>query len=214
MADSLKGGVRQHAIRFDNFLEDISGLNIKGLRSIGTTFTNPLDYFTAAKDADWFERYTPSTRLWFSLTAVIFFFKFLWADDDASTIQTIATQMPDNGVQLPVGATFQTAASGYAFWWFAYQPFAALVALFVLGAIWPFWGRKTPVALQARYIYAVVIPSAAFTIRAHSLWHGCQRYISFSITLSRLRWSFSSTQPQPGAAPSWIFPGVSGDQPC
>lgn len=164
MTDKLQGGLKDHAIRFDNFLGDIFGLNITGLKSIWAAITAPARYFTAAQSPDWEDSYTPSVRLWFSIIAFTFFLRFIWGHDDTAIMQFMVAQLQQANVSLPEGVTYQMAASSMARWTFAYTPFTYLLCLFLLGIIWPFWGRKMPLALKARYVYATVIPSTVLGI--------------------------------------------------
>lgn len=47
----------------DDLVEDIFGLNWRGLKTIWTLFTRPALYFEAAKTPKWQDRYTPSFRV-------------------------------------------------------------------------------------------------------------------------------------------------------
>ena len=68
-------------IGFDNLLEDIFGLNIRALKTIGVLFKSPGKYFKAAKTPDWTDRYTPSFRVWFGLMAMLVALKFLYTTE-------------------------------------------------------------------------------------------------------------------------------------
>lgn len=161
----MKQQIKDHAIAFDDFLEDLLGLNVRGLKSIYTIFVDPQSYFSSAKLPDWGKTYTPSVRLWLSIVAITFFFKFLWADISSAAIRYIALQFKEFEIMLPGQITYEMAAETYAQWWFAYLPFTNLVGLFLLASIWPFWcGQPTTLALRARYIYAAVIPSSCVSI--------------------------------------------------
>ena len=161
----MKETLKHHAIKLDDFIDDLFGLNMRGLKSIYIIFAFPKRYFDAARQADWAGIYNPSVRLWLAVVAVTFFLKFLWADPSSATVQSIVLRLQTLEVSLPEGVTHEMAANTLARWWFAYLPFAHLICLFLLAAIWPFWGtEKTPLALRARYIFATVVPSSVAAI--------------------------------------------------
>ncbi len=151
-------------ITIDDLLFDIFELNLQGLRSIGTLFVNPRAYYEAADDPRWFERYTPSIRLWFSVMAVLFFFRFIWAGEDTPIVAAFAEQFEAAGVFLPEGMTYQDLGLEVATWTFAVMPFTLLLLMTVLASIYPFWGQKTTLATRQRYVFATNTPSSVLTV--------------------------------------------------
>ncbi len=67
----------------DALVEDIFGLNIRGLKTIWHLFKKPSEVFAAARDLHWKDEYTPTIRLYFSILAVILFFQFVWAGENS-----------------------------------------------------------------------------------------------------------------------------------
>lgn len=163
-SDSVTDNRQKDDLGFDDLVEDTFGLNLKGVQSILVLFRKPQAYFEAALDPDWLKTYTPSIRLWFSVTAVIFFFNFLWADTDASTIQAMITSLDESGMELPAGVTSETAALTLARWWFGFLPFTTMAFYLVLGYLWPWWGRPLTATLRIRNVFATVVPGTVLTL--------------------------------------------------
>ncbi|PHR92137.1 MAG: hypothetical protein COA69_09010 [Robiginitomaculum sp.] len=72
-----------NTIGFDDFLEDLFGLNIRGLKTLWTSFANPKAYFQACSSPNWHDKFTPSFRLWFTLSALTVFLQFFWGGNIA-----------------------------------------------------------------------------------------------------------------------------------
>jgi len=71
-------------IGFDNLLEDIFGLNIRALKTIGVMFRKPVDYFKAARTPEWEDKYTPSFRVWFGIMAILVALNFIYNNDKSA----------------------------------------------------------------------------------------------------------------------------------
>lgn len=156
-------------VGFDSLLEDIFGLNIKGLKSIWALFIRPDDYFRKAKLPEWDNAYTPSFRIWFGITAITTGLRFLWGGQNSPMFQTYVEQITLVKEQLAVstnsaGETIDV--SGFdpiavtnilMKWMFVLMPFCymGLVALFAV--IFKAWGEKLSYTVRLRYLFAIVI---------------------------------------------------------
>ncbi len=149
---------------FDNFLEDMFGLNIKGLKTLWICFINPKRYYQAAWSTDWEGKYTPSFRLWFTIMAITFFFQFFWGGHDSSMIESFANQIEKNPNPLPDGVSPKTAAIVFSKWSLGFLPIANAITLLTLSGIYFAWNRKTPFTVRQRNIFATIIPSTAILL--------------------------------------------------
>ena len=155
---------RTRDISIDALFDDLFGLNWRALKTLCTSFTQPVNLSCAAWHAHWEDRYTPSFRLWFTLVAILFFFQFFWASEDSALIALYAAQMEGRGLELPEGITVVDASRYYARINFSILPFASAFCLFGLGYLFRAWGQAVPVVVRIRYIFAVVIPSTALSL--------------------------------------------------
>lgn len=161
MTDTTKPKV---GLRLDDFIEDVFGLNIRGLKSVWVLFVRPRDYFEAALEPDWKDRFTPSIRLWLSIMAVMFFFKFFWAGSQSATMTFTEQLLQQQAEALPAGLTAREAALRITKWYIAFLPFTSLIGYALLGLVWPFWGRKAGFTLRQRLVFAVIIPSTVLNV--------------------------------------------------
>ena len=61
---------------FDSLIEDVFGLNVRGLKTLTQLFAGPKKVFDSARVADWRSRYTPTLRLTFSIITVYMLLSF------------------------------------------------------------------------------------------------------------------------------------------
>ena len=80
-------------VGLDDLLEDLFGMNIRSFKTIGVLFASPRRYFTAAKTPSWMDKYTPSTRLWLGLMAILIALQFFWASPDAALMSNLANTL-------------------------------------------------------------------------------------------------------------------------
>lgn len=157
---------RLKSVGYDDLIEDIFGLNMRGLKSIWILFKNPKAYYDAAWDADWSGKFTPSFRLWFSLLALTFFFQFIWASGDSALLSNYEIQLQsaiDSGqLLLPDGVETRDAAVILSRWYFGLLPFGNALFFAIMGAAFVFWGRKIPLVIRFRYAFiSVTLPALA-----------------------------------------------------
>ena len=141
--------------------EDLFGLNIRGLQSILTLWWRPREYFAAARDSDWREKYTPSIRLWLSFFALLSVLKFWWFGTIAGMVGAFAAGFEDAGLILPDGMSYQDIGAEAVLWVFGWVPIVQIISMFMLALIYNAWGERTTLALRQRFLFAVIIPSAS-----------------------------------------------------
>ena len=93
-------------LRIDTVAEDIFGLNLRGLRSIGVLWRSPKLYFDSARHMNWRDSFTPSIRLWLFFFALLSFFKFWWVGSSDGMIEAYANGFAQAELPLPVGMTY------------------------------------------------------------------------------------------------------------
>lgn len=160
-------GEKIKSLGFDNLLEDIFGLNFRGLKSLWVSFLNPKAYYQAAWQPNWGGRFTPSFRLWFSLTLLSFFFQFFWASNGSALISLYEDMIVKSGLVLPSGVSSRDAAIAYSRIYFSFIPFSNALGYFIIALLFPFWGQKTPIIVRIRYIFITATPITFFTFLAY-----------------------------------------------
>ena len=145
----------------DVFAEDLFGLNLRGLRSIGVLWRNPKLYFNAARHVDWRESFTPSIRLWLFFFALLSFFKFWWVGSSDGMIEAYANGFAQAELPLPVGMTYHEVGREAVLLVFGMLPLFQITATILLALTFPFWGEPTTSALRQRYLFAVIVPSSS-----------------------------------------------------
>jgi hypothetical protein len=176
MTDQAHKTKPEAIVGFDSLLEDIFGLNIKGLKSIWALFVRPVDYFRKAKLPEWDNAYTPSFRIWFGITAITTGLRFLWGGENSPMFQTYLEQITLVKEQLAVstnraGETIDvsgfdpiTVTNILMKWIFVLMPFffMGLVALFAV--VFRSWGEKLSYTVRLRYLFAIVITGNFLTL--------------------------------------------------
>lgn len=148
-------------LRIDTVAEDIFGLNLRGLRSIGVLWRSPKLYFDAARHVDWRESFTPSIRLWLFFFALLSFFKFWWVGSSDGMIEAYASGFARAELPLPVGMTYSEVGREAVLLVFGLLPLFQITATILLALTFPFWGEPTTAALRQRYLFAVIVPSSS-----------------------------------------------------
>ena len=142
---------------WDALLDDLFGLNVRALATLWVSFTQPSKLFTAARDADWLGKYTPSIRLVFTLIAVVVFLKFIWTNDASGlfaytrqTFETMDMALPGDDLDSVTREYLAMLLVTYPFTYFGVH---ALFALFL-----KIWGKGTPLPVRIRLYFVAVIP--------------------------------------------------------
>lgn len=152
---------RLEVLPADALAEDLLGLNLRGLRSVRVLWVHPRRYFAAAETLDWEGTYTPSIRLWLSFFALYSFMKVWWIGGNAGMIDAYASGFANAGMVLPEHVTFEQVGREAALFAFGLAPVLQIISMVVLSLIYPFWGRKTSLALRQRFLFATIIPGAS-----------------------------------------------------
>jgi len=142
-------------LRIDTIAEDIFGLNLRGLRSIGVLWRSPKLYFNAARHMDWRESFTPS------IFALLSFFKFWWVGSSDGMIEAYANGFAQAKLPLPVGMTYPEVGREAVLLVFGLLPLFQITTTILLALTFPFWGEPTTTALRQRYLFAVIVPSSS-----------------------------------------------------
>lgn len=157
-------------VGYDDFFEDIFGLSVRGLKSIKCLFVDPAAYFTAARHADWQDRFTPSMRLWLGLMTILIGLQFIWASD-ASNYMDSVTQLPRAFVESQLtmdGANIQAlqdydmlaAAKRINARNLLIYPFIFIACLLLLSAIFRPWRNGENFVVSQRYMFGVIVPAS------------------------------------------------------
>ena len=150
-------------------LEDVFGLNVRGVVTLRDLFWRPKRVFDAARTRDWNGRYTPSIRLAFFLLTVFSFFSFLWAAEGSPVYEQFSRGLTvgaeDELEQGRITRFAKAAMGGYA----AAYPFAYIVLQGLAALVLPVWGRGTSAALRVRLHFAALCPGAAVNVAYYLL---------------------------------------------
>ena len=161
-----------HPLGRDEFLYDLIGINIIGLKSLGVLITRPKDYFKAALSPNWEGKYWPSMRMWFGLMTIMIGLQFIWASESSemtAMFRTLAGSLVDgaiagaerNGETIDIGL-FDKVEMGknmFKSYIFIY-PFFFVSFMCLLGFIFRGWDRKLPYIARVRYIFAIIVPGS------------------------------------------------------
>lgn len=157
-------------VGFDDFLDDIFGISLKGLKSIRTLIIDPADYFEAARHSDWQGRHTPALRIWLSLMTLMVALQFIWAADASNFMDSI-TQLPRAFVDIQIdkeGANIE-ALNNYDMLGAAKRiiarntliyPFIFVGIFLFLSAIFRPWRNGENFVVRQRYMFGVIIPAS------------------------------------------------------
>ncbi|MBY9067926.1 hypothetical protein K1X12_13530 [Hyphomonas sp. WL0036] len=142
---------------WDALLDDLFGLNVRALRTVGMSVISPAKLFTAARDADWLGRYTPSIRLVFTMIAAVVFLKFLWVNDTSGLFAYTQRTMEAMGTEFP-GMTYEEATRDYLAALLVTYPFTYFGCHAVFSLLLNIWGKGTPLPVRIRLYFATLLP--------------------------------------------------------
>ena len=158
---------RASVLGVDSLMEDIFGLNIRALKSIAVLCWRPARYFDAARDRDWFGRYTPSFRIWLGIFAIVVALRFFYTSEDSPLFDFVLNDMVRDFVDDPAmtidAANADALTKRFINWGLAALPIslAASHALIAVGFRW--FGQTTSYLLRLRFVFAVAIPSTLYS---------------------------------------------------
>jgi hypothetical protein len=141
---------------FDSLIEDVFGLNVRGLKTLGQLFAGPKKVFESARVADWRSRYTPTIRLTFSVITVYMLLSFFWAAEDGAMYQTILVQLQEAATRNPeMPDPDQILEAYFAAFSFSY-PFIYMIIHTLIGSLVWMWGRGTTWVTRIRLYFALL----------------------------------------------------------
>ncbi|KCZ54428.1 hypothetical protein HY29_14310 [Hyphomonas beringensis] len=143
----------------DDMMEDVFGLNIRAGKTVWDLFRRPAKVFSAARTPDWMNgAYTPSFRVYFSLIAILFLFKFFWASDNSMmqiAFETTAEGLRELDTRLDLDDMVDDMMEKN---WLIY-PFAVGFWYTLTALLMRIWGKGTPTITRIRLFFAAIIPS-------------------------------------------------------
>lgn len=142
---------------WDALLDDLFGLNVRAVRSIFASVLSPAKLFTAARDADWLGRYTPSIRLVFTLIAVTVFLRFLWADEGSGLFQG-TRDLFGTLADTFQGYDLDQLTRDYLNIYLIAFPTAYFIVHALFALVLRVWGKGTPLAVRIRLYFATLVP--------------------------------------------------------
>lgn len=162
--DTEKLGVAALPPTFDSLVEDVFGLNIRGLKTLGQLFAGPKKVFESARVADWRSRYTPTIRLTFSIITVYMLLSFFWAAEDGAMYQTILVQLEEAAARNPDMPDPDLILEAYfAAFSFSY-PFIYMIIHTLIGSLVWLWGPKTSWVTRIRLYFALLAVGMFFAL--------------------------------------------------
>lgn len=146
---------------WDAMLEDLLGLNIRGLRTIGVIFISPQKVYAAARAENWLERaYTPSLRLFISLVMLVLVLQAFWAGPES---RVTAVQITAIKTQLEMSAPpeLQPFIDPLLIWQNAIVslPIATVSIMLVFAFLLRIWGKGVNAVTRVRFYFLSVIPA-------------------------------------------------------
>lgn len=161
-----------HPLGRDEFLYDLIGINIIGLKSLVVLITKPQHYFKAALSPNWEGKYWPSMRMWFGLMTIMIGLQFIWASESSemtamfrmltnSIAEGAIAGAQRNGETIELSAFDSVEAGKLMFknYIFIY-PFFFVFFMCLLGFIFRGWEQKLPFIARVRYIFAIIVPGS------------------------------------------------------
>ena len=155
---------RSKSVGASDLIEDMFGLNVRGVHTIWQTFRAPARVFASARDADWSDRqYTPSIRLVFSLFAAMAALRFLWSGSD-SYFYDVTTKLALSSGEFETEAMARAFTDDVLETFAIVFPFALMLGHFVASLLLHVWGGKTPAAVRIRLYFSVIVPGCLFSL--------------------------------------------------
>ena len=140
----------------DSLIEDVFGLNLRGLKTLGHLFAAPKVVFESARVADWHNRYTPTIRLTFSIITVFMLLSFFWAAEDGVFYQSILAQLEDAAASNPdMPPPEQVLESYFAAYSVAYPFVYMFIHTLIASVVW-LWGKGTGWVARVRLYFGLL----------------------------------------------------------
>lgn len=162
--DNKREGAAALQPNFDSFIEDVFGLNVRGLKTLSQLFVGPREVFESARVTDWHSRYTPTLRLTFSIITVFMLLSFFWAAEDGAMYQTILAQLEEAAARKPDMPEPTLVLDAYfAAYSFAY-PFVYMILHSVIASLIWFWGPGTRWVARIRLYFGLLAVGMFFAL--------------------------------------------------
>lgn len=159
-----ENATRPKNVGASELIEDMFGLNVRGVHTIWQMFHCPEKVFTSARKADWDDRrYTPSIRLVFSLFAAMAALRFLWSGSE-SYFYNVTTDLAINTGEFATEAAARAFTDDVLETFAIVFPFALMLAHFVASLLLHVWGGKTPAAVRIRLYFSAIVPGCLFSL--------------------------------------------------
>lgn len=153
----------------DALIEDVFGLNLRGLKTLGQLFTGPKKVFDSARLTDWQSRYTPTLRLTFSIITLFMLLSFFWAAEDSAIYQTILAQLTEAAARNPdLPPPAEILDSYFAVYSFFY-PFAYMVIHMAVASLVWMWGAGTGWVTRLRLYFGLLAVGMTFALLSMTL---------------------------------------------
>jgi len=174
MSKEIVKNITQDVVGYDSLFEDIAGINIMGFKSIWAAYIHPASYFDAAKHPDWQQKFRPSLRVWFGISAMSAAMAFLWAGPKTAMHELytqLMTQIGDDVSTRPSGSgrwldlgTFKPefAAETLLKWYMVFMPFIYIALIALIAVVYRAWGEKLSYTIRLRYLFLILIPTSFF----------------------------------------------------
>ena len=149
---------------FNALLEDVFGLNVRGLRTLRDLYVHPRRVFDSARVIDWANQHTPTIRLTFSLITVYMLLSFFWAADDGPLYQSLFAQLEQAVIQNPDLPPAEDMIEG---WFAAYSfsfPFVYMFVHFIAGSLLFVWGKGTSWTTRLRLYFGLLAVSMSLSL--------------------------------------------------
>ena len=147
---------------FDALIEDVLGLNLRGVKTLWFLFANPNEVFTAARHENWENRFTPSIRLYFSIIAIIVFFQFIWAGEHSYMREAFLSQFETMQTLPNFGAFDVEQATDLAInIYLMVSPLVVGIFMLLTACCMFVWGKGTGFVTRIRLFFAALVPYIA-----------------------------------------------------
>ena len=143
----------------DSLIEDLFGLNVRGLKTVGQLFIAPGKVFETARVSDWRRKYTPTIRLTFSIITVYMLLSFFWAAEDGVMYQSLYSVLSDAAAASDATVTpaeiREDVEIAFAAFSFLY-PFVYMLMHGLVGSLVFVWGKGTGWVTRLRLYFGLL----------------------------------------------------------
>lgn len=145
---------------WDAMMEDLLGLNIRGVQTALAIFATPRKVYSAAHSKDWQARtYTPSLRLFISLVMFVLILQAFWGGPD-SHLARFQTEVIQAGLNANAPEALLPFIDARDIWETSLVslPVATVSAMLVASLLLRVWGKGTNTVTRIRFYFLSAIP--------------------------------------------------------